>query len=316
MVGGSSPPGPTNLIMSYLILIVLVGLVLLMGHAALGIILGMIYSLVLNPPESHITKSIGPKLLQVGIVLLGLSINVYSALEVSSTYLPLISAFVLASFFLTIFLGRVLGVGKKQTFLLASGNAICGGTAIAIIGTTIKAKPEETSKALSIVFLLNLVAIVLFPIIGTMLGLTQEQFGSWVALAIHDTSSVVGAASIIGDKATEVAATLKLGRTLWIVPLVIFSSLYFKEKRNGLGFPMFIIFFILAIVLNSFIQIPPNIHEIITTCSKAFLLIGLFCIGTQIDREVIKAVLIKPLFLSLIIWSIIIPSSLVIILVN
>ena len=143
---------------------------------------------------------------------------------------------------LVIVLGKILGVTKKQSYLLASGTAICGGTAMASVAPVIKAKPEELLPALSIIFILNALAVICFPLLGNMLGLTENQFGSWVALAIHDTASVVGAASVMGERAVEVAVTLKLGRTLWIVPLVLFSAWYFREKQERLGFPVFILF--------------------------------------------------------------------------
>ncbi len=130
----------------------------------------------------------------------------------------------------------MLGVEKKQAYLLASGTAICGGTAMAAVAPSIKAKPEDLTTTLSIVFLLNAVAVITFPLIGDWFNLSQEQFGTWAALAIHDTASVVGAASVVGFDAVEVAATLKLARTLWIVPLVLLSAWYFKFRKARICF--------------------------------------------------------------------------------
>ena len=181
---------------------------------------------------------------------------------------------------------------------------------MASVAPVIKAKPEELLPALSIIFILNALAVICFPLLGNMLGLTENQFGSWVALAIHDTASVVGAASVMGERAVEVAVTLKLGRTLWIVPLVLFSAWYFREKQERLGFPVFILFFIVAVVLNSLLVPSEEINNILKTTNKVCLLIGLFCIGTQIDRATIQQISVKPLVLAVLVWAIVIPASL------
>ena len=192
----------------------------------------MLFSLFLQFPKfddrlHFITKRIGSILLQIGIVILGGSISISSVVETTSHYFIWISLFVLVTFLLGIYLGKLLGVNNKVSYLLASGTAICGGTAMAAIAPILKVKSEDLTLVMTIVFLLNAIAVIIFPIVGIYLGLTETQFGGWSALAIHDTASVLGSASILGDKALEVAATLKLGRTLWIVPLVIFSAWYF-----------------------------------------------------------------------------------------
>ena len=156
--------------------------------------------------------------------------------------------FVILAFLLTLLLGKFLNVGQKQSYLLASGSAICGGTAIAAISPVIKPEPEEIVNALTIVFVLNALAVSVFPFIGTWLELPQEQFGVWAALAIHDTASVIGAASLIGDEAIQIAATLKLGRTLWIIPMILSFSLYFKNKDPEYNFPYYIIFFLWSLI--------------------------------------------------------------------
>jgi uncharacterized integral membrane protein (TIGR00698 family) len=204
----------------------------------------------------------------------------------------------------------LLGVEKKQAYLLASGTAICGGTAMAAVAPSIKAKPEDLTTTLSIVFLLNAVAVITFPLIGDWFNLSQEQFGTWAALAIHDTASVVGAASVVGFDAVEVAATLKLARTLWIVPLVLLSAWYFKSEKQGSAFPLFIIFFVFAVILNTIMSPPEEVLYFLKMVNKTFLLAGLFCIGTQIDKDSLKSITIKPLLLALGIWCTVIPVSL------
>jgi len=296
--------------MFYIFAAILLIIALLSGHAAIALLLGISLTYVPNFPSNFFTKKIGSKLLQTGIVFLGGSISLPTVVELNSTYLPWISLFVVTTFLAVIFLGKLLGVEKKQAYLLASGTAICGGTAMAAVAPSIKAKPEDLTTTLSIVFLLNAIAVIAFPLIGDWFNLNQEQFGIWAALAIHDTASVIGAASVVGFDAVEVAATLKLARTLWIVPLVFFSALYFKSENQGSVFPVFIIFFVLAVVLNTTLSPSEDVLYFLRMTNKTFLLAGLFCIGTQIDKDSLKNITIKPLLLALGIWFTVIPVSL------
>jgi len=299
--------------MPYLLTVIFLTATLWLNHAALALILGIFLSYIITIPKDFFTRKYGTRILQTGIVFLGGSISVTQVTAISKDYLPWISGFVLVTFFVVIGLGKLLGVTKKQSYLLASGTAICGGTAMASVAPVIKAKPEDLLSALSIVFILNALAVIFFPLLGNWIGLTEDQFGSWVALAIHDTASVIGAASVMGERAVEVAATLKLGRTLWIVPLVLFSAWYFREKRERFGFPIFILFFILAVALNSLLMPSTEVNHILKTINKICLLTGLFCIGTQIDRTAIQQISLKPLLLAVLIWAIVIPSSLMVV---
>ena len=299
--------------MPYLLTVIFLTATLWLNHAALALILGISLSYIITIPKDFFTRKYGTRILQTGIVFLGGSISVTQVTDISKDYLPWISGFVLVTFFVVIGLGKLLGVTKKQSYLLASGTAICGGTAMASVAPVIKAKPEDLLPALSIVFILNALAVIFFPLLGNWIGLTEDQFGSWVALAIHDTASVIGAASVMGERAVEVAATLKLGRTLWIVPLVLFSAWYFREKRERFGFPIFILFFILAVALNSLLMPSVEVNHILKTINKICLLTGLFCIGTQIDRSAIQQISLKPLLLAVLIWAIVIPSSLMVV---
>ena len=299
--------------MPYLLTVIFLAATLWLNHAALALILGIFLSYIITIPKDFFTKKYGTRILQTGIVFLGGSISVNQVTAISKDYLPWVSGFVLITFILVIVLGKLLGVTKKQSYLLASGTAICGGTAMASVAPVIKAKPEDLLPALSIVFILNALAVIFFPLLGNWIGLTEDQFGSWVALAIHDTASVIGAASLMGERAVEVAATLKLGRTLWIVPLVLFSAWYFREKRERLGFPLFILFFILAVALNSLLTPSAEVNHILKTINKICLLTGLFCIGTQIDRSAIQQISLKPLLLAVLIWSVVIPASLMVV---
>ena len=279
------------------------------GNAALALFLGIILASLKEVPVDFFTQKYGSRILQVGIVFLGGSLSLDSFLAINSSYFLLISLYVVIAFILVLLVGRVLGVSKKLSYLLGSGTAICGGTAIAAVGPAIKAKPEELTTAISIVFLLNALAVILFPIAGDFFNLSGREFGAWVALAIHDTASVIGAASMMGDEAMEVAATLKVTRTLWIVPLVVGSAWFFRNKSSGLGLPLFVIFFLLATILNSLINPSSDVTNILKFINKVCLLTGLFCIGTQINIESLKSISIKPILLAISVWLIIIPTS-------
>ena len=279
------------------------------GHAALALFLGIILAIYKEVPQTFFTKKYGSKILQTGIVFLGGSLSLDTFLEINSSYFLVISLYVVSAFLLVLLIGRVLGVSKKLSYLLSSGTAICGGTAIAAVGPAIKAKPEELTTAITIVFLLNALAVIFFPIAGDFFNLSEQEFGAWAALAIHDTASVIGAASMMGEEAMEVAATLKVTRTLWIIPLVVGSAWYFRNKSEGFGLPLFVIFFLFATILNSLTSPSSDLISILKLINRVCLLTGLFCIGTQINIESLNSISLKPVLLAVSVWVIIIPTS-------
>ena len=299
--------------MLYLFSFVLLALSLWIGNSAVSLFLGITLALLYKFPESFFTLKYGSKILQTGIVFLGGSLSIGTVYETNANYFLLVSIFVVLSFGAVILLGRLLGVSKKLSFLLASGTAVCGGTAIAAVAPAIKSKPEELTTAITIVFFLNAIAVLFFPIAQGYLGLSETQFGAWAALAIHDTASVVGAASSVSEVSVEVAATLKVARTIWIVPLVIFAAWVYRNTNDSFGLPLFVVFFIAAALLNSIFQ--PN--EIIITylkwINRICLLTGLFCIGTQINRDSLSMLRFKPIALACIVWAVIIPTSLLLV---
>lgn len=295
--------------MLYFTFVFLVLVSLYAGNAALAIFAGILFAYLLQPPATFFTRRIGTMPLQIGIVLLGATISLPYAIDVSSDYLPWISLFVIVSFFTGLILGKLLGIHRRIAFLLSSGAAICGGTAMAAVAPIIKAKPQELLIAMTIVFLLNAVAIILFPIIGEYLEMTNFEFGAWSALAIHDTSSVIGSATIFSNESAQVAATLKLGRTVWLIPLLLIANWIFNKQTEATKFPRFIIFFILAIIANTVFNFNEQAINIFQIISKGFLLVGLFCIGSQFDTNELKSLSGKPLILALIIWAAVIPSA-------
>jgi len=286
---------------------------LLFGNAALAIFLGILYAYLFQPSQNFFSRRIKTIPLQIGIVLLGATISLPYALDVSSQYLLWISLFVIVSFIAGLILGKILGIHHRVAFLLSSGAAICGGTAMAAIAPIIKAKPQELLIAMTIVFLLNAVAIILFPIIGSYLEMTNFEFGAWSALAIHDTSSVIGSALTYGSESAQVAATLKLGRTIWLIPLILIANWIFNKQATTAKFPRFILFFMVAITLNTLLNFNDETINFFQTFSKIFLLFGLFCIGSQFNAYEIKLIDGKPLLMALILWAAVIPSAYVLI---
>ena len=300
--------------MIYFITLLILSISLWIGNSALALFLGILLALFCKLPNGFFTQMYGSKILQTGIVFLGGSLSIGTVYQANSDYFLWVSAFVIVSFAAVLFLGKLLGVSKKLSYLLASGTAVCGGTAIASVAPAIKAKPEELTTALAIIFLFNALAVLLFPISNGYLGLNDIQFGAWVALAIHDTASVVGAASSVSEVSLEVAASLKVARTVWLVPLVIFSAWLYRNKNTGFGLPVFVIFFIFAALLNTFFQPNEVITDYLKLINKICLLTGLFCIGTQISKESLAQLKFKPIAIASMVWLLIIMSSLYLVL--
>ena len=296
-----------------LVALSLLALSLWIGNSAISLFLGIVLALLFKLPQDFLSKKYGSKILQTGIVFLGGSLSLGTVYETNTDFFLWICLYVILAFAFVIFLGKLMGISERLSFLLASGTAVCGGTAIASVAPSIKAKPEEVSTALTIIFILNAIAVLCFPLANEYLGLTERQFGAWAALAIHDTASVVGAASSVGEISVEIAATLKVARTIWIVPLVIISAWLYRSKNEGFGLPLFVIFFILAALLNSVLEPNQEITNYLKLINRVCLLTGLFCIGTQISIENLKAVRFKPVILATSVWALIIPTSLLLV---
>ncbi|MGG5577267.1 YeiH family protein [Myroides sp. C15-4] len=278
--------------------------------SATALVLGIIYAQIFENPYSKQTKKATGLLLKVAVVGLGFGMNVYSALAAGK------DGFVLTIFsiFLTLILGfgigKLLKIDKKISYLVSSGTAICGGSAIAAVSPVIDADEKQISVALGIVFILNSVALLIFPPIGHALGLSQVDFGLWSAIAIHDTSSVVGAAAKYGDEALEVATTVKLARALWVIPVAFLSTMLFKNKGSKVKIPYFIGLFILAMLANSYIPFIQPLGPYIVELSKAALTLTLFLIGTSLSFRTVKNVGAKPFIEGVLLWIFISVSSL------
>lgn len=267
-----------------------------------------------NPFDKKLQAKYVKLLLQIAVVGLGFGMNLHNVLEVGKDGLGLTIFSISLTLVAGIIIGKALGLDRKITHLVSSGTSICGGSAIAAVAPVIKANQNQISVALGVVFLLNSIALIIFPPIGGWLNLTQDQFGVWSAIAIHDTSSVVGAAMEYGERALEVATTVKLSRALWIIPVSFLSMWMFKEGDSKVKVPWFIILFIVAILINTFFAIPGFMGDSIDFLSKSILVLTIFLVGAGIDVKMIRDAGSKPISLGISLWLIISLSSLGIIL--
>ena len=298
--------------MTYFLLAIFIGVSLVINQAAISLILGILFSVIKNRHSLSAVNVNGTNFLKAGIVLLGGTISLSSVSEISVNYLPLVSFYVLMVFLVGFLLGRILKVSQKHLILLVAGTAIFGGTAIESLAPIIKAKTEELISSISLVFLLNLLAIIFFPLLGQYMGMSEKDFGIFAALTIHDTASVLGAASIYGEESVVYASVIKLGRTLWIIPMILSFSLYFKNKDPEYNFPYFIIFFLAFVLLGTFVDLNQDIQIMIKKISNALFLLGLFFIGSQFNLKTISELSIKPIIFSITLWLIIIIATLLI----
>ena len=276
----------------------------------IALLMGIIVAQLFDHPFPESSKKATNWLLKASVVGLGFGMNAASALKAGKEGFIFTVVSIVGTLVLGYLLGKILKVEKIISFLISGGTAICGGSAIAALSPVIKAKQNQISVALGVIFILNSVALFLFPPIGHWLHLSQSDFGLWCAIAIHDTSSVVGAASKYGDQALAIATTVKLARALWIIPLAFFSSILFKTKDTKIKIPYFIGLFILAVICNSFIPAIGFVSPYIVSLSKAGLTLTLFLIGTSLSAKLIKSVGVNPIFQGTILWIVISTSTL------
>tara|TARA_Y100000766_G_scaffold41418_1_gene31410 strand:- start:1283 stop:2191 length:909 start_codon:yes stop_codon:yes gene_type:complete len=277
-------------------------LVMAANSPIFALIGGIFFSTVLRPPKNFIPDATGANLLKTGIVILGLTIPLSTATGLTSSYFFYISVYVLMTFFVGILLTKILKIDFKLGLLISSGTAICGATAMAAVSQVINVRPKELLISIGIIFLFNAFAIVAFPIIGKNLDMSFEQFGFFAAMAIHDTGSVVGAAMAYGDGALDTAATLKLLRTLWLIPLIIVLGIFYKGGNSKPQTPLFITFFVLAIFIGTTLNLGNEITALLKVLSNALILGALFCIGTQINIKSMSAINVRNFSFALILW--------------
>ena len=278
-----------------------------MGNPALALLAGLTISITLDRSPIAGGSIYGKYLLQTAIVLLGLKLNAAQLLDISGTYALPIAGFVCITSVIGLLLGWFIRSDRSTNALISSGTAICGGTTIATLSPIIAARPEQTGAALCVVFLLNAVALITFPAIGTWLNLSQEQFGVWAALAIHDTSSVVATAQIYGAKAAEIATTVKIGRTLWLIPLIVIASLVVGAQQSKIRIPNFVFVFVGASLLGSWIGLSNPATMLIGDIASALLVVALFFVGTEITRQTLKSLRLTTVLHGVALWLLVIP---------
>lgn len=268
----------------------------------MALLLGLVLAQVIKHPYLHLNHKVTNLLLKISVIGLGFGMNLITAMKVGreGAIFTVFSIFAVLS--LGFILGKVFKIERKISFLISAGTAICGGSAIAALSPVLNAEERQISIALGTVFILNSVALFLFPAVGHALHLSPSQFGMWCAIAIHDTSSVVGAASKYGQQALEIATMVKLTRALWIVPVAFGTALLFKRDQTKVSIPYFIGIFILAMIANTYLPFVKPFATYIVTLAKAGLTLTLFLIGSGLSLNVLKEVGVKPFLQGLILW--------------
>ncbi|WP_410522556.1 YeiH family protein [Muribaculum intestinale] len=276
---------------------------------ASALFVGLMFALCFGCPFPKFNKKSSKYLLQASVVGLGFGMNVVESLKSGSegmlfTVVSVVSVMVLGCMF-----GYWMHINRKTAYLISSGTAICGGSAIAAVGPVLHADEKEMAVSLGVIFILNAIALFIFPPIGHFFEMSQQQFGTWAAIAIHDTSSVVGAGDAYGPEALRIATLIKLTRALWIIPLAFVTMLIFRDKKARISIPWFIFLFVIAMVVNTYCGIPAEVSEWLVWLAKKGLVLTLFFIGASLSINTIKSVGTLPLLLAIALWIFIAVSS-------
>ena len=280
-----------------------------------------------DSPYPKFNKKLSKYLLQASVVGLGFGMNLERSLQSGAEGMIFTVASVIIVMVVGVVLGRYMRIDSKTSYLISSGTAICGGSAIAAVGGVLNAKENEMAVSLGVIFILNAIALFIFPPLGHMLGLDQHQFGTWAAIAIHDTSSVVGAGAAYGAEACELATLIKCTRALWIIPLAFFTMWYYgrssmkagtegEEKKGKVSIPWFIFLFVAAMIFNTYVGTDTfrPAYDALVVIAKQCLIAVLFAIGAGLSLKVIRQVGVKPLVQAVILWIVIGVGSLAVIL--
>lgn len=279
----------------------------------IALLLGFLLAQTIGHPFLHLNSKATNWLLKGSVVGLGFGMNLHHAVEAGKEGIYFTIFTIIITLFLGWLIGKWLKVDSKISYLISSGTSICGGSAIAAVSPIIKADEKQMSVALGTVFILNSLALLIFPLIGAWLDLTQSQYGLWCAIAIHDTSSVVGAASKYGPEALQIATTVKLERALWIIPLSLATMFFVKGENKKIKIPYFIGFFIIAMCISTYLPAFKNQYEFIVLAAKKGLTVTLFLIGAGLSVSSIKQVGVKSLLQGLILWILISVISILVI---
>lgn len=274
--------------------------------------LGLAFALLCGPAYPKFNKRMSKYLLQYSVVGLGFGMNLHESLASGKEGMLFTVISVIGTLVIGWLIGaRLLKIDRKTSYLIGSGTAICGGSAIAAVGPVIKAEDSQMSISLATIFILNAIALFIFPPIGRALGMSQQDFGMWAAIAIHDTSSVVGAGASYGEEALKVATTIKLTRALWIIPLAFVTALLFKSRGQRISIPWFIFFFVLAMVINTYLLTSiPSVGAAINELARKSLTLTMFFIGASLSANTLRTVGIRPLVQGVLLWLVISLSTL------
>ena len=302
---------PRPLLLGFLAIVVLA--VLWISNPAVAFAAGLVIALWQKQVDLPHISTVSRYALQGGIVLLGFGIQASQLWTLTTQFAWIVTLYIGVVIILGLLGARLLRMAPTEGQLITGGTAICGGTAVVTLAPIIGAKPAQTGAVLGIIFLLNAFALLSFPTIGQALDLNQTQFGLWAALAIHDTASVVATAQIYGDEAAQVATTLKLGRTLWLVPAVVILSFWYRSKSNGGRIPTFVFLFIGTSLAGSFIALPAQLLSGLSILSKGLLVLALFFIGLTLSMEAIRSIRWRTLLHAVGLWCLLAPLTLVLI---
>jgi uncharacterized integral membrane protein (TIGR00698 family) len=270
--------------------------------------IGLLFAFTVGNPYPKETGKVTKYLLQVSVVLLGVGMNLEAVVKAGKDGVLFTVATIFGTLILGFTVGKLLKVNDKVSSLISSGTAICGGSAIAAVAPAIDADSDEISVSLGTVFVLNAVALFIFPVIGHYLNLSDKQFGIWSAIAIHDTSSVVGAATKFSDAALQIATTVKLARALWIAPIALMFAYFYRSKSSKIAIPWFIGFFLIATICRTYAPstiFVPSMFDAIVMLAKTGLTVTLFLIGSGLSLETLKKVGVKPLIQGVTLWIVI-----------
>lgn len=285
---------------------------------AIALFLGLIFAFVFGTPCPKFNKKLSKYLLQISVVGLGFGMNLEESLKSGADGMLFTVVSVVVVMVAGVTLGRMMSINPKSSYLISSGTAICGGSAIAAVGGVLKANENEMAVSMGVIFILNAIALFIFPPMGHFFGLGQTQFGTWAAIAIHDTSSVVGAGEAYGAQACEIATLIKCTRALWIIPLAFFTMWWNRRDHAAVGktkisIPWFIFLFVLAMVINTYTPEQWAIRDIypaLVVIAKRALVVVLFAIGASLSIKVVRQVGVKPLIQAITLWILIGATSL------
>lgn len=274
--------------------------------APIALFVGLLFAFVFPMPFPRFNKKGSKYLLQASVVGLGFGMSVTKALESGGQGMMFTIVSVIGVMVLGVLIGYWFHLNRKTSYLISAGTAICGGSAIAAVGPVLRASDEEMAVSLGVIFILNAVALFIFPPMGRFFDMTDQQFGTWAAIAIHDTSSVVGAGDAFSATACEIATVIKCTRALWIIPLAFVTMFIFRDKNSAkVSIPWFILLFVLAMIVNTYLGLPESLTGTIVYIAKKLLVVTLFFIGASLSLSTVRRVGVRPLLLAVILWAVI-----------